>query len=350
MSAFEAAEFRDHEVIHFACDSATGLRAIFAIHSTVRGPALGGVRMFPYRDSQYALRDVLRLSEAMSLKSAFAGLSLGGGKSVILGDPHRDKSPALWRAFGRALQGLAGRYWCAEDVGTSPDDMEQIHAESAYVAGLPDGSGNPGPVTALGVREAMRAAVQFRLDRAELADLRIAIQGCGNVGRPLARLLHEAGARLVVSDVDPKAARAVASECGAECVAPEQIAAVAADVFAPCALGGVLNPESVKRLRAAVICGAANNQLEFDSLAERLQEQDVLYVPDFAANAGGVISVARELAEGGCADWRAGVAAIFGRCEALFARARAEGITPLAAAQRAVADALAEGDADRRPS
>ena len=350
MSAFDAAAFRDHEVVHFACDPTVRLRAIFAIHSTALGPALGGVRMFPYPDSQSALRDVLRLSEAMSQKSAFAGLPLGGGKSVIIADPRRDKGPALWRAFGRALEGLGGRYWCAEDVGTSPDDMEQIRAASRYVLGLPGRSGDPGPVTAAGVLEAMRAAVRCRLGRTELAGLRIAIQGCGNVGRPLARRLHQAGARLVVSDVDPRAAQAVAMEWGAECVAPEQITAADADVFAPCALGGVIDRNSVERLRVAVVCGAANNQLEEDALAERLRERNILYVPDFVANAGGVISVARELARGGLEDWRGGVAAISGRCEELFFRAQAEGLTPLAAAQHAVLNKLAGRRVARRAS
>ncbi|MDX1465188.1 MAG: Glu/Leu/Phe/Val dehydrogenase dimerization domain-containing protein, partial [Halomonas sp.] len=295
MPVFDHPEFDHHQQIVFGSDEASGLRAIIAIHDTTRGPALGGLRIFPYASDAEALTDVLRLSRGMTYKSALADLPLGGGKAVIIADPRRHKTPELLRAMGRLVDSLGGAYITAEDSGSSEDDMRLIAEATEHVGGLPrhgQASGDPSPFTAWGVYCALRSAVRHRLGRDDLTGLRVAVQGVGHVGAHLARHLHEAGARLVLTDVDSAALAHLAEELGAETVAPGAIVDAEVDVFAPCALGAALTEDVVARLTATVVCGAANNQLASPEMAERLQERGILYTPDYVANAGGVIEIA----------------------------------------------------------
>ncbi|MDX1605340.1 MAG: Glu/Leu/Phe/Val dehydrogenase dimerization domain-containing protein [Candidatus Competibacterales bacterium] len=302
MSVFTHEAFDAHEQVVFCHDAASGLRAIIAIHDTTLGPALGGCRMWPYPSENAALTDVLRLARGMSYKSALAGLELGGGKSVIIGDPRRDKHPDLLRAFAHQVDALGGRYIAAEDSGTSVEDLRLMHEFTPHVAGIADKpaadgrrrSGDPSPATAYGVFAGLRAAVAHRLGRRELAGLRVAVQGVGHVGLRLARLLREAGADLWLSDVDPERLQAAADELGATAVAPEAVFDLDVDVFAPCALGAVIDDRTLPRLRARVIAGAANNQLAEPRHGRLLQERGILYAPDYVINAGGIIDVALE--------------------------------------------------------
>lgn len=299
MTVFTHPDFDGHERIVFAHDAATGLRAIIAVHSTRLGPAAGGCRMWPYASEEEALADVLRLSRGMTYKNAVAGLDLGGGKAVIIADPKTQKTTELMRSFGRAINDLGGRYITAEDVGIDVADMEIVRETTRHVAGLSRGahaSGDPSPVTARGVFEGIRLAVAMQLRRETLAGVRVAVQGLGHVGRHLCGLLHEAGAELLVSDIDPARMRDVAEAYGASAVATSEIMQVEADVFAPCALGGILDGTTVPALRVAIVAGAANNQLADKRVAQALHERGILYVPDYALNAGGIINVAREIA------------------------------------------------------
>lgn len=303
MNVFNNTHLRGHEAVVFGFDSATGLRAIIALHNTSRGPALGGCRMQPYESEEQALADVLRLSRGMTYKSALAGLQLGGGKAVIIGDPRRDKTEALLRAMGRFIDGLGGHYITAEDAGTGVEDLKIIASETKYVAGIAerqevDGtwrSGDPSPATAYGVLVGIQASVQARLGRGDLEGVRIAIQGLGNVGWCLARYLHRAGAQLWVTDILPETLERAAVELGARVVEPEAIYTQPVDVFAPCALGAGLNDQTIPRLRATVVAGSANNQLAEDRHGELLWQRGILYAPDYVINAGGVIDVAHEL-------------------------------------------------------
>jgi leucine dehydrogenase len=299
MSIFENIERRDHEQVVFCSDKATGLRAIIGIHNTALGPSLGGVRMWQYATDEDALRDVLRLSRAMTYKAAVAGLNLGGGKSVIIADPRRDKSEAMLRAFGRFIEGLAGRYIAAEDIGTNEADMAFIRMETKYVSGisaLSGGSGDPSPVTALGVYVGMKAMMQHMTGSDSLAGKRVAVQGAGNVGGHIVRHLRNEGAIVFVADIDEARANALSSETGAQSVSTESVAATECDIFCPAAFGGILNDESIPLLRCAAVAGAANNQLgEEKKHAGMLEQRGILYAPDYVINAGGLISVASEL-------------------------------------------------------
>ena len=302
-TVFDHKDFADHEQVVHCQDSSTGLQAIIAIHNTNRGPALGGCRMWPYASDRDALADVLRLSRGMTYKSAMANLDLGGGKAVIIGDPRTDKTDALLRSFGRFLQGLGGRFIVAEDSGTSVADIKIIAEESEYVAGIADTttavgtlrSGDPSPATAYGVFMGIKAAVKQRLGRDDLEGLRFAVQGVGNVGYRLAKHLHENGAILWVTDLyDDQVKRAVA-EFDARAVGPEEIFALDVDVFSPCALGGAINDQTLTQLRAAVVAGAANNQLTHERHGEELMKRGILYAPDYVINAGGIIDISLEL-------------------------------------------------------
>ena len=298
MKVFGAVEQDGHERLLFAQDGESGLRAIIAVHSTVLGPALGGTRFYPYECEEDALADALRLSRAMTRKNAAAGLDHGGGKGVIIGDPRTLKSERLLRAYGRAVESLGGAYVTAEDVGTTIADMEVIARETGYVTGASHdtgGSGDPSPVTARGLMAAMRGTARFLWGSADLSGRHVAVQGVGKVGGAFARLLAKAGARLTIADVNKEALKALAQEIGADIAAPDAIHATECDVFAPCALGGALNPETVPELRCAAIVGSANNQLATDELADDLAARDILYVPDFIVNAGGVINLAEEV-------------------------------------------------------
>ncbi len=299
MSVFSHRDFDDHEEVVFVCEPSVGLKGIIAIHNTSRGPSLGGCRMWPYATDEEALRDVLRLSRGMTYKSAVAGLDIGGGKSVIIGNPRTDKTPALLRAIARAIDGLGGRYIAAEDSGISVDDVKMMAEETAHVAGIVDRqgadgsirSGDPSPATAYGTFIGMRTAVRHRLGRDDLQGVRVAIQGIGNVGYHLARLLHRAGARLWVTDIYPDHVARTVHACGATAVAPEEIYGLDVDVFAPCAMGAVLNDATIGQMRAPIVAGAANNQLAEARHGERLMERGILYAPDYVINAGGIIDV-----------------------------------------------------------
>ncbi|HEV2082052.1 MAG TPA: Glu/Leu/Phe/Val dehydrogenase [Brevundimonas sp.] len=298
MTLFDSPSFANHEGIHAFSDEKTGLKAIVAVHSTARGPAVGGTRMWNYGSSAEALEDVLRLSKGMSYKNAVADLEMGGGKSVIIGDSRTQKTPELFRAFGRFIDHLGGNYYAAEDVGVSVDDIAQARTQTEYVVGLSggkEGSGDPSPVTAEGVFRSTLLAARRLWKQDDLTGLTIAVQGIGHVGGYLADKLHAAGAKLVVTDVNVPLLEEVAARTGAEIVAPDAIYDVKADIYAPCALGATLNPQTLDRLTVKAVVGAANNQLATPEIGRILFERGVLYAPDYVANGGGIINVASEL-------------------------------------------------------
>lgn len=297
MGVFETIGTETHESVHFGNDAATGLRAIVAIHSTALGPGLGGTRFYPYRDEHEALVDVLRLSEGMTYKAACAGLQQGGGKAVIIGDPSTEGSRALFEAYGDFIDGLAGRYITAEDVGTTVSDMEVVATRTAHVRGLArthGGSGDPSPATARGVVAAMRAVAQRLWGSADLTGRRVSIKGVGKVGMSLAERLADLGVDLVVADINEEATDHAAATFGAKVVGTDEIHRVDVDIFAPCALGADLNPVSIPELACAAIAGSANNQLLTTNDADLLAERGILYAPDFVVNAGGIINIAAE--------------------------------------------------------
>ncbi|MDI3235323.1 Glu/Leu/Phe/Val dehydrogenase [Exiguobacterium antarcticum] len=297
-SIFETMAMEDYEQVVFCHDKVSGLKAIIAIHDTTLGPALGGLRMWNYASDEEALIDALRLAKGMTYKNAAAGLNLGGGKAVIIGDAKTQKSEALFRAFGRYVQSLNGRYITAEDVNTTVADMDYIHMETDFVTGVSPAfgsSGNPSPVTAYGVYRGMKAAAKEVYGTDSLGGKTIAIQGVGNVAFNLCRHLHEEGAKLIVTDINQDALRQAEEAFGALVVGPDEIYGVEADIFAPCALGATLNDETIPQLKVKIIAGAANNQLKEDRHGDMLQERGILYAPDFVINAGGVINVADEL-------------------------------------------------------
>ena len=295
---FDTLETSGHEQVVFCHNRAAGLKAIIAIHDTTLGPALGGVRMRPYANSDDALRDVLRLSRTMTYKNALAGLNVGGGKAVIIGDPKSDKSEVLFRAFGRQVEALGGRYITAEDVGTDVNDMEHIYLETGYVTGVHQvhgGSGDPAPFTAYGALQALMATVNRKFGHEEIGKVGIAVQGLGHIGMELVKLLRERGAKLFVTDLDPAKVEHAVAEYGAEAVAPDEIHDVAADVFAPCAMEGAIDEAVLERLKAKVVCGSANNQLASHAIGDELHRRGILFAPDYAVNAGGVMNVSLEI-------------------------------------------------------
>lgn len=327
----EVTEYRGapgHEQVLVGEDPACGYVGIVAVHSTALGPAVGGTRLWSYPTRQAAVDDALRLSRAMTLKCAVAGLPLGGGKSVIVANTPAFRRDDALRAHGRLIERLGGRYVAGEDVGTTPDDMERIREETVHVGGLAAGAGDPSPYTAQGVVRAMQATAAQLWGSDDLAGRRVAIQGCGSVGGHLARLLAAAGAELVVADVDDARARRVADACGARVMAPEEVLTSDVDIVSPCALGGALDEETVARLRARAVVGAANEQLRGESVAERLHERGIVYVPDFVANAGGVISGAQDLCGWTPGEVREGVERISDTVRAILAAAAAEERSP----------------------
>lgn len=288
----------DYEQLVFCQDKQSGLKAIIAIHDTTLGPALGGTRMWMYESEEAAIEDALRLARGMTYKNAVAGLNLGGGKTVIIGDPKKDKNEEMFRAFGRYIQGLNGRYITAEDVGTTVEDMDIIHEETDYVTGISPAfgsSGNPSPVTAYGVYRGMKAAAKEAFGTDSLTNKKVAIQGVGNVAYHLCKYLHEEGAKLIVTDINKEAIQRAVNAFQAEAVEPNEIYSVDSDIFAPCALGAVLNDVTIPQLKASVIAGAANNQLKEPRHGEIIHQKGVVYAPDYVINAGGVINVADEL-------------------------------------------------------
>ena len=301
MAVFSLSDFADHEQVVFVSDDKSGLKAIIAVHNSNLGPALGGCRMWPYASEEEAVRDVLRLSRGMTYKSAMARLKLGGGKSVIIGNPRTDKTPALLAAFARALEQLNGRYIAAEDSGTSVADMKTMAQFTRHVAGLHDKpsdqgtrSGDPSPATAYGTFVGIQTAVKERLGRDSLEGLRVAVQGVGNVGFDLARQLGEAGVKLWVTDIHREPLVQAGKELGATVVAPEEIFGLDVDVFAPCALGAILNDSTIPQLKAKIVAGAANNQLAEPRHGLELMKRGILYAPDYVINAGGIIDVYHE--------------------------------------------------------
>ncbi|GAA6180681.1 Glu/Leu/Phe/Val dehydrogenase [Shimia sp. NS0008-38b] len=286
-----------HETVLRVQDTEIGLAGFIAVHSTKLGPAAGGLRMRPYASEDAALTDALRLSEGMTYKNAAAGLPLGGGKAVIMGDS-RKKTTAQLLAFANAISTLEGSYWTAEDMGMTPQDMELLARETKFVAGLPSGphaSGDPSPITARGIFQSIKVTAQHRFGSPNLTGRTIAVQGLGHVGTYLCALLHEAGATLILADIDPKRVADIAHKYHAEIADPDSILSAKADIFAPCAIGAVLNAQTIPDLQVSAVCGGANNQLATTKDADRLHARGILYAPDFVANAGGIINVATEV-------------------------------------------------------
>jgi leucine dehydrogenase len=298
MEIMKYMEKYDYEQLVFCQDKASGLKAIICIHDTTLGPALGGTRMWTYESEEAAIEDALRLGRGMTYKNAAAGLNLGGGKTVIIGDPRKDKNEAMFRAFGRFIQGLNGRYITAEDVGTSVEDMDLIHEETEFVTGISPAfgsSGNPSPVTAYGVYKGMKAAANVAFGSDSLEGKTIAVQGVGHVAYSLCEHLHNEGAKLIVTDINEESVKRAVEAFGAKAVDPNEIYGVECDIFAPCALGAIINDQTIPQLKAKVIAGSANNQLKEERHGDLIHELGIVYAPDYVINAGGVINVADEL-------------------------------------------------------
>ncbi|SFD70518.1 leucine dehydrogenase [Bacillus sp. OV194] len=298
MELFKYMETYDYEQMVVCQDKQSGLKAIVVIHDTTLGPALGGTRMWTYNTEADAFEDALRLARGMTYKNAAAGLNLGGGKTVIIGDPKKDKNEEMFRAFGRFIQGLNGRYITAEDVGTTVEDMDIIYQETPFVTGVSPAfgsSGNPSPVTAYGVYRGMKAAANEAFGTDSLEGKVIAVQGVGHVAYNLCRHLNEEGAQLIVTDINKEAVDRVVEEFGAKAVDPDEIYGVECDIFAPCALGAIINDQTIGQIKAKVIAGAANNQLRETRHGDAINEMGIIYAPDYVINAGGVINVADEL-------------------------------------------------------
>jgi leucine dehydrogenase len=296
MKIFDTLASMGHEQVVLCHDESSGYRGIIAIHSTVLGPALGGTRFWNYATDEEAIVDALRLARGMTYKNAVAGLNLGGGKSVIIGDNKAVNREMIFRAHGRFCESLGGRYITAEDVGTSTADMDFVHMETDYVTGLAGRSGDPSPVTAHGVFRSIQASAKHRWGADDLSTRTVSLQGAGHVGYYLAKELHEAGAQLIVTDIDAERVKRVVSDFGAKPVAPDEIYGVQADIFAPCALGAIINDKTIPQLRVEIVAGAANNVLHEERHGNELEERKILYAPDYVANAGGVINVYSELA------------------------------------------------------
>jgi leucine dehydrogenase len=336
-------EYR-YEQLVFCHDKNTGLRAVIAIHDTTLGPALGGCRMWPYETEEEAVVDALRLARGMTYKAAASGLNLGGGKSVILGDPDNDKSEALFRSFGRYVETLGGRYIVAEDVGTSTEDINYIRVETSYVVGVDvtrGGSGDPSPLTALGVAQGMRACAQEVFGSASLERKTVAVQGLGHVGHHLCRLLHEDGANLIVADLHPDAVERAVREFGAKPVEPDEILSMPCDILAPCALGAVVNDETLPNFRCSIIAGSANNILAESRHGEALAERGILYAPDYVINAGGLINVADELEGYNKERATKRVMRIYDSIKKIIAIAKRDGVPTYAAADTMALERIA---------
>ena len=335
-------DFDDHEAVHFITNDACGLRAIIAVHSTHLGPAAGGCRFWHYAKDEEALVDALRLSRGMSYKNAMAGLPLGGGKSVILADAERTKTADMLHAFGKAVNELGGNYVTAEDVGVSVSDMIEVRRTTQFVAGLPnsggDVGGDPGPHTSLGVFLGLKAAVKRGLGKDSLQGLHIALQGAGSVATGVALHAAAEGAKLSIADVDEARARKLAGAAGGTVVSPAEILALEADVLSPCALGAILNEQSIAELKVPVVAGGANNQLATPEDGDRLHARGILYAPDYVINAGGIINVCTEyLGDGDASLVRERIEGIPVRLEQIWAESKQSGRDPAA-----VADAMAQ--------
>ena len=294
MALFDLPDFDDHEQVVFCSDDSSGLKAIIAVHSTKLGAAVGGCRLWDYASDEDALVDVLRLSKGMTYKNAMAGLSMGGGKSVIIGDAKTIKSPALFKAFGNALNGLNGRYLSAEDVNINTDDIAIANTVTPFVTGTEGKSGNPAPFTALGTFLGIKASVKHKLNRDDLTGLTVSVQGLGSVGFALCEHLHNAGVKLIVCDINPVALDNAVTKFGATIVSLDDIYKQTADIYAPCALGATINDETIDQLKVKIVAGCANNQLAEARHDQALLERGILYAPDYVINAGGIINVSFE--------------------------------------------------------
>lgn len=344
MEIFKYMEKYDYEQLVFCQDEASGLKAIIAIHDTTLGPALGGARMWTYASEENAIEDALRLARGMTYKNAAAGLNLGGGKTVIIGDPFKDKNEEMFRALGRFIQGLNGRYITAEDVGTTVTDMDLIHEETNYVTGISPAfgsSGNPSPVTAYGVYRGMKAAAKEAFGFDSLEGRTISVQGLGNVAYKLCEYLHNEGAKLVVTDINQAAIDRVVNDFGATAVAPEEIYSQEVDIFSPCALGAILNDETIPQLKAKVVAGSANNQLQDSRHGDYLHELGIVYAPDYVINAGGVINVADELYGYNSERAMKRVEGIYDSIEKIFTISKRDGIPTYVAANRLAEERIA---------
>lgn len=337
MDVFDQIHEAHHEQVLFCHDAESGLDSIIAIHDTTLGPALGGTRMWPYRSTHEALIDVLRLSEGMTYKAAVAEIELGGGKAVIIGDSRRDKTPELLRAHGRFVDTLGGRYITAEDVGIGVEDMEYVYEETRHVTGIrssPQGSGDPSPVTAYGVYNGIKASCLKKLGTDDLKGVRIAVQGAGHVGYYLCENLAADGAVISITDIDTERVHKVVADFGATPVDPDEIYDVDCEVFAPCALGAIINDATLRRLRCQVVAGGANNQLEEDRHGDALDAKGILYAPDYVINAGGLINVYGEIVGYGLETAKEKARGIYGTLLSIYDIAAEDGIPTYRAADR----------------
>jgi len=337
MSVFNTADFKDHERVTFVNDSSIGLRAIIAIHNTTLGPALGGCRMWKYHDEEEALRDVLRLSRGMTYKASMAGIKLGGGKCVILGDGQTEKTPELMKSIGRAINNLNGEYITGPDIGTGVEDMTTVYEETKYAIGVSvdkGGYGDPSPSTARGVFMGIKAALKHKFGSSDTKGIKVAIQGVGHVGYNLCRLLSETGAELLVSDVKPQKVERVKVEFGAISVDINDIYDADVDIFSPCAFGAVINDKTIPKFKAKIIAGGANNQLDKDQHGAALKEKGIVYLPDYAVNGGGLVQVAAEWFREDYKAYMPKIDAIYDTCTELIIRAEADDIPTNIAADR----------------
>ena len=336
--------YADHEQVIFCRDKDSGLKAFIAIHDTTLGPALGGTRMWPYDSEAAALKDVLRLSQGMTYKNALAGVKFGGGKAVIMGDPRKHKTPALMQALGRHIERLNGQFVTGEDVGLTVADAEEIRKTTKYVHGIAEGrAGDPSPTTAFGVLKGIEAALRYRLGSAKLSGVSVCVQGLGNVGMALCDLLHDVGAQLLVADIRQASVKQACQRFGATAILPEKAHAADCDVFSPCALGGVLNEYSIPEIRAGVIAGSANNQLETAEDGAHLRACGILYAPDYLINAGGVISISHEGPDFELGLMRRDVARIGETLNLIFKRADHDDLPTSVVADRMAEERLEAG-------
>jgi len=343
---FEKIAEMGHEQVVFCHDPSVGYRCVIAIHNTVLGPAVGGTRFWPYATEEEALQDALRLARGMTYKNAVAGLKFGGGKAVIIGDNRRADREGLFRAHGRFIERLGGCFITGEDVGTSATDMEYVYLETNFVGGTSERGGDPSPWTAQGVFRGIQASAMFEWGTDDLSGKRVAIQGCGNVGYHLAKALHQAGATLIVADIDPDRVNRVAGEFNATAVDPESIFSADTDIFAPCALGGTINDHTIPQLRAKIVAGAANNQLLEARHGEALKARGILYAPDYVINAGGVINGTIAMNGGDPAQRGSAVYGIYDTLLTLFEMAAIEGIPTFLAADHLAEQRLRTGRDD----
>jgi leucine dehydrogenase len=334
MEIFELIEQHEHEQVIFCYEPAAGYRGIIAIHNSTLGPALGGTRFWNYNSDREAIIDALRLARGMTYKAAVAGLNLGGGKAVIIGDPKLKRREMLFRAHGRFVETLKGRYITAEDVGTSVEDMDYVHMETEYVTGLAGRSGDPSPVTAYGTYRGIKAGAKHKLGSDDLDGVTVAVQGVGHVGYYLCQDLAAEGAKLIVTDIDEERIARVVKDFGAAAVGPNEIYSVDAQVFAPCALGAVVNDETLPTFKFEIIAGAANNQLAEERHGKALTDRGILYAPDYVINAGGLINVYGELNGWSSERSKRKAGEIYDTLDQLFELAREEGLPTSAAADR----------------